>query len=143
MKKEYRKLHKSLELELPPCVRLTAFTAVKRPYGFHIQVAGCLPLRPAVNLPPYVVGIIELSDQLVPIIDMKARSGQGNTVLDEQCCIVLFEHKIGLTAIVTGRLYASACEVFELIVEYMDEKEHPEELLNISEDTILMNEKAC
>lgn len=142
MKKEYHTVHKPLDIELPDCKRITAFTAAKKEYGFHIQVVGCMPLRPAFNLPAYVVGTVELSDQLVPIIDMKARTGQGNTPLTDQCCIVLFEHKIGLTTIVTGRLYGSACEVFELIVDYMDEKEHEEELLSVTDDTILIAEKA-
>ena len=142
MRKHYKKLHKSLDLDLPPLRRLTAFTAAKRAYGFHVQVAGCMPLRPAVNLPPHVIGTVELADQLVPIIDMKAKSGEGFTPITEECCIVLFEHKIGLTTIVTGRLYASACEVFELIVDYMDEKEHEEELLHVSDDAVVFAEKA-
>ena len=121
--------------------RITAFTAIKQEYGYMIRVAGCLPLRPSVNMPPSIIGMIQLSDQLVPIIDMKAKSGKGQTPLTDQCCIVLFEHKIGLTTIVTGRLYASACEVFELITDYMDEPKHEEELFSLPKDAIFFEKK--
>jgi chemotaxis signal transduction protein len=142
MNEKNRKINKATEPQQPAIPRLTAFTAAKKEYGFQVQVAGCMMLRPAVNLPPFIIGTVELADQLVPIIDMKAKNGQGFTPLNDRCCIVLFEHRIGLTTIVTGRLYADACEVFELIVDYMDAKEHEEELLSISEDAVLIAEDA-
>ena len=122
--------------------RITAFTAEQKEYGFRITIAGCVKLRPAVNLPDYVIGTIELADQLVPIIDTKAKSGLEPTAMNEQSCIVLFEHKIGQTKIITGRLFESACEVFDLIVDVMDIPDRHEKLYCCPEDTIVLHESA-
>ena len=120
--------------------RITAFTAQQKEYGFRITVAGCVKLRPAVNMPDYVIGTIELADQLVPVIDTKAKSGMDPVEITGQSCIVLFEHKIGQTLIITGRLFESACEVFDLIVDYMDLPDRQEKLYSYPEDSIVLHE---
>lgn len=97
--------------------RITAFSAVKQEYGLQIKVSGCVCLRPARSRSEKVIGIVELDDQIVPILD--SRSNPADDVNDANC-IVLFENTIGKTTIVTGRLYESACQVFDLIVECMD-----------------------
>ena len=122
--------------------RITAFTAQQKEYGFRITIAGCVKLRPAVNLPDYVIGTIELADQLVPVIDTKAKSGLEPTEISDQSCIVLFEHKIGQTMIITGRLFNNACEVFDLIVDYMDLPDRQEKLYSCPEDMIVLHESA-
>lgn len=96
---------------------ITAFSAVKQNYGLQIKVSGCVTLCPAQSRSENVIGIVELDDQIVPILD--ARQCPFREVTD-LCCIVLFENTIGQTTIVTGRLYESACQVFDLIVECMD-----------------------
>lgn len=96
---------------------ITAFSAVKQRYGLQITVSGCVTLRPAQSKSENVIGIVELDDQIVPILDARQHPFEAVT---DQCCIVLFENTIGNTKIVTGRLYESACRVFDLIVEYMD-----------------------
>ncbi len=120
--------------------RITAFTAEQKEYGFRIAIAGCVKLRPAVNMPPYVIGTIELADQLVPVIDPRIKSGLDPAPIGDQSCIVLFEHKIGRTTIITGRLFETACEVFDLIVDYMDVPDHEERLYACPEDTVVVHE---
>lgn len=122
--------------------RITAFTAEQKEYGFRITIAGCVKLRPAVNMPHYVIGTIELADQLVPVIDIKAKAGQQPIVINEQSCIVLFENKIGQTRIITGRLFENACEVFDLIVDYMDIPDRKDRLYTCPEDTVILHESA-
>jgi len=97
---------------------ITAFTATKQDYGLHIKVAGCVQLRQAQNNSRGVIGIVELDDQVVPILD--ARKNPTDTI-SSLSCIVLFENIVGQTIIVTGRLYDSACQVFDMIVKCMDE----------------------
>lgn len=99
---------------------ITAFTAIKQDYGLQIQVAGCVCLQPAHNGSKQVIGIVELDDQVVPVLD--ARKGSSDVISDFSC-IVLFENLVGDTTIVTGRLFDSACQVFDLIVECMDDPE--------------------
>lgn len=140
MKKDFSKPDKPSE-ETQTCVRrITAFTAEQKEYGFRITIAGCVKLRPAANLPGYVIGTIELADQLVPVIDTKAKSGLDPIRITDQSCIVLFEHKIGQTTIITGQLFESACEVFDLIVDVMDIPERHEKLYSCPEDTIVLHE---
>jgi hypothetical protein len=104
---------------------ITAFSALKQAYGLQIKIAGCVTLRPAKSRSENVIGIVELDDQIVPILD--ARQTPAAPVTDVNC-IVLFENKIGDTLIVTGRLYDCACQVFDLIVECMDNPAAHEQL---------------
>jgi len=109
---------------------ITAFSATKHNYGLQIKVSGCVTLRPAQSRSENVIGIVELDDQIVPILDSREEPTEKITDL---CCIVLFENTIGQTTIVTGRLYESACQVFDLIVECMDNPESHEPLYSPSE----------
>jgi len=108
-----------LDIEAKAERHLTAFSAVKQTYGLQIKVAGCFALRPTRNPSEGVIGMVELDDQVVPILD--ARQNNAADITDS-CSIVLFENQVGPINIVTGRLYESACQVFDLIVEHMD---HP------------------
>ncbi len=110
--------------------RITAFTAVRQDYGFQIKVAGCVCLQAAQNGSKDVIGIVKLDDQVVPILDSRKETCGD---ISDLSCIVLFENMVGQTTIVTGRLYESACQVFDLIVECMDEPETHDHLYAISE----------
>jgi hypothetical protein len=110
--------------------RVTAFTAIRQDYGFQIKVAGCVCLQAAQNGSKNVIGIVKLDDQVVPILDSRKETGGS---ISDQACVVLFENVVGQTIIVTGRLYENACQVFDLIVECMDEPETHEHLYAISE----------
>ena len=109
--------------------RITAFTAIKQDYGFQIKVAGCVSLQTAQNGAKNVIGIVEMDDQVVPILDSR-KEARGD--ISDLSCIVLFENVVGQTTIVTGRLYESACQVFDLIVECMDEPETHDHLYALS-----------
>jgi hypothetical protein len=113
---------------------ITAFSAVKQDYGLQIKVSGCVTLRPAQSRSENVIGIVELDDQIVPILD--ARQSPSKDISDLSC-IVLFENTIGQTTIVTGRLYESACQVFDLIVECMDNPDSHERLYTHPMQSIL------
>ena len=129
MEKEFRP-QRSVDGESQCGRHITAFTAIKQEYGFQIQVAGCVFLRPAQNGSKKVIGIVELDDQIVPVLDAR-KTGSDN--ISDLSCIVLFENLVGETTIVTGRLYESACQVFDLIVECMDEPETHEHLYTPTE----------
>ncbi len=113
---------------------ITAFSAVKQEYGLQIQVSGCVSLRPAHSRSENVIGIVELDDQVVPILDGRTDATGEVTNLN---CIVLFENTIGQTTIVTGRLYESACQVFDLIVECMDNPDAHEHLYTHSDHSLI------
>jgi hypothetical protein len=102
---------------------ITAFSAIKQDYGLQIKVSGCVTLRAAQSRSENVIGIVELDDQIVPILDARECTDED---INDLCCIVLFENMIGQTKIVTGRLYESACQVFDLIVECMDNPDRSE-----------------
>ena len=96
---------------------ITAFSAVKQEYGLKIEVIGCVKLRPTRSTSENVIGIVELDDQVVPILDSRKETTADITNL---CCILIIENLVGDTTIMTGRLYESSCQVFELVVECMD-----------------------
>ena len=138
MKMEFSPLKNSDDSH--PCGRhITAFTATRQDYGLHIQVAGCVYLQPAHNATKNVIGVVELDDQVVPILDARKEPTEE---ISDFACIVLFENLIGDTTIVTGRLYDSACQVFDLIVGYMDEPETPEHLYTPTEHHHLVGDSA-
>ena len=118
---------------------ITAFSAVKQTYGLQIKVSGCVALRPAQSRSENVIGIVELDDQVVPILDAREKPGED---VSDLCCIVLFENTVGQTSIVTGRLYESACQVFDLIVECMDNPESHDRLYTQPKRIISTKSKA-
>ncbi len=114
---------------------ITAFSAVKQEYGLQIKVSGCVTLKPAQSRSENVIGVVELDDQIVPILDSRCEDVCGE--ITDLCCIVLFEHMIGQTTIISGRLYESACQVFDLIVECMDHPESHERLYMHSQQQLV------
>src|SRR5210317_1513488 len=108
MKKDFLPPEK-MDSQLSSGNPITAFSATKQEYGLHIEVAGCVHLIPARNHAKNVIGIVELDDQVVPILDARK---EGIEKISDLCCIVLFENIVGQTTIVTGRLYDSAYQVF-------------------------------
>ena len=96
---------------------ITAFSAVKQEYGLRIEVIGCVKLCPTQSTSESVIGIVELEDQVVPILDSRKEKTADITDL---CCILILENLIGDTTIMTGRLYESSSQVFDLVVECMD-----------------------
>ena len=111
---------------------ITAFTASKRKAGLQIEVAGCVCLQAAQNGSDKVIGIVELDDQTVPVLDARKNSSDS---ISDLCCIVLFENLVNDTMIVTARLYEDACQVFDLIVEFMDHPSDNRKLYSIDEHT--------
>ena len=96
---------------------ITAFSAVKQEYGLKIEVIGCVKLCPTRSTSESVIGIVEMDDQVVPILDSRKEITAEITNL---CCIVILENLVGDTTIMTGRLYESSSQVFDLVVECMD-----------------------
>jgi hypothetical protein len=96
---------------------ITVFIAIKRDYGFQIQVAGCASLDVAQNDSKKIISAVLHDDQEVPVLD--AREEASDTISDLSC-IVLFENIVGQTTIITGRLYDNVCQVYDLIIECMD-----------------------
>ena len=96
---------------------ITAFSAEKKEYGLKIEVIGCVELQPTRNTSQDVIGIIELDDQVVPILDSRKEKTSDLTDLS---CIVILENLVGDATIMTGRLYENSCRVFDLINEHMD-----------------------
>lgn len=96
---------------------ITAFSAVKQEYGLKIEVMGCVKLLPTQSTSENVIGIVELDNQVIPILDSRKEKTADITNL---CCIVILENSVGDTIIMTGRLYESSCQVFELVVEFLD-----------------------
>ena len=101
---------------------ITAFSAVKQEYGLKIEVRGCVKLLPTQNLSNNVIGILEFSDQTIPILDSRKNISEEITDLS---CILILENHIEETTIMTGRLYESSSKVFDLLVEQMDSPAPP------------------
>ena len=113
MKKTVTSIDRTTQKEM----YITAFSAVKQEYGLKIEVMGCVKLLPTQSTSENVIGIVELDNQVIPILDSRKEKTADITNL---CCIVILKNSVGDTIIMTGRLYESSCQVFELVVEFMD-----------------------
>jgi len=101
---------------------ITAFSGVKQEYGLKIEVMGCVKLLPTRNPSNNVIGILEFSDQTIPILDSRKNISEEITDLS---CILILENHIEETSIMTGRLYESSSKVFDLLVEQMGSPASP------------------
>ena len=52
---------------------IAAFSAVKQGSGLKIEVIGCVELCPTRSTSENVIGIVELDDQVVPILDSRKK----------------------------------------------------------------------
>lgn len=69
------------------------FKCCEQTFGVHIrQVIQILQIPQITSLPdslPYMKGVISLRDEMVPVIDLRARLGRGKTDYTDQNCIVI------------------------------------------------------
>jgi len=122
--------------KIPAGLTVTVFQAEQKEYGFRIIPAGQYPLESAANQPPSVVAFLQLPGRQIPVIRPNTQSAQ-TPVVSSQSCVVLFEHKIGRTAILTGRLFENVGQVLDLIVELSDVPTPSEVLYASSDETVL------
>lgn len=76
------------------------------PIARVVQIVGILDITPVPDYPVYIKGVINLRGSIVPVIDIRLRTGKPEREYDDHTCIILID---------TGR------HSFGLIVDEVDE----------------------
>jgi purine-binding chemotaxis protein CheW len=72
------------------------------------------------GMPPYMRGVINLRGSVVPVMDMRAKFGMGETVKGVDTCVVITEIVTGEETIVLGALTDAVQEVFDLLPDQIE-----------------------
>lgn len=65
-------------------------------------------------LPPYIKGVINLRNKVVPVIDLSMRFGKGETDIGKLTCIIIIELEKGDKRVEIGIVVDSVSEVINL-----------------------------
>ncbi len=71
------------------------FSLAGEEYGIGIlkvrEIIGMMPITPVVGTPPFIQGVINLRDQVIPVVDLRLKFDMDNADYNERACIVLAE----------------------------------------------------
>jgi chemotaxis signal transduction protein len=94
------------------------FALGKQGFGIEIskirEIIGRLPIRTMPQTPPFVKGVINLRDKVIPIMDLRLRFGMEEVVATERSCIIVLEHIAEGAVINIGVAVDSVTEVLEI-----------------------------
>ena len=66
------------------------------------------------RMPPYMLGVINLRGNVVPVLDLKQKFGMGRTERTVGACVIIAEVTVEDEPVVLGALADSVQEVFDL-----------------------------
>ncbi|WP_408097151.1 chemotaxis protein CheW [Peredibacter sp. HCB2-198] len=84
----------------------------------HMQPISALP-----DVPPYMVGVINLRDHIIPIMDLRIRLGVQETEHTKDTCIIVIEHETKRMGLVVD----SVDTVTDLTADQIDTTLHESE----------------
>lgn len=96
-------------------VNISAFTIIDDEDGIQIKISNQSELNIYPKLPNYIVGTVNINGQVVPIVDLIAKSGSSPQKINDSSCVILQQHTDGKHTITTGALYENVSAVLEII----------------------------
>jgi purine-binding chemotaxis protein CheW len=115
------------------------FTLANEEYGLEIikarEIIGYMDITAVPQTPAYVKGVINLRDQVIPVIDLRAKFGMQTTDVTEQTCIIVVETTQDNHKVSTGVVVDRVQEVLDIAGE--DIEQAPKLGSNINTDFIL------
>lgn len=72
-------------------------------------------------LPPYIKGVINLRNKVVPVIDLSMRFGKGETAITKLTCIIIIELQKGNKQVEIGIVVDSVSEVINLAKDEIEQ----------------------
>jgi len=101
------------------------FLLDKKNYGFPIlEIDGIISIpkvTPLPKAPPFVKGVINIREQIVPIIDLRLTFNMTQIEYNEQTCIVLIKVPIKNTEKLVGFVVDTVSEVFDIPISEIEE----------------------
>ncbi len=75
--------------------KFLSFDLVGEAYGISIlrirEIIGMIPITSVPNIPDFAKGVINLRDNVIPIIDLRLKFGMAEGIKDDRSCIVIVE----------------------------------------------------
>jgi chemotaxis signal transduction protein len=96
-------------------IHISAFTIIDNDDGIQIKISNKTELHVYDKLPNYIIGTVKIDDQIIPVIDLKAKKGSPLQKIDKNSCIILQQHTDGKYTVTTGALYEDVTAVLEII----------------------------
>jgi purine-binding chemotaxis protein CheW len=78
------------------------------------EILSVSPVTRVPQTPEYLLGVINLRGQVVPVIDMRLKLGLPVSEETEDTCIIVVEVQVDGEAIIVGALADAVCEVLEI-----------------------------
>ncbi len=94
---------------------ISTFTIIDNDDGIQIKISNNTEICVYDNLPNYIIGTIKIDNQVIPVVDLKAKSGSPLQKIGKNSCIILLQYTDGKNTITTGALYEDVSAVLEII----------------------------
>ena len=93
-------------------------------FGFEVtrtrEILNLVPITKVPQSPKYLLGVINLRGQVVPVIDMRLKLGLPAGVETEETCIIVVEVQIDGEVIVVGALADAVREVQDIRADQVE-----------------------
>ena len=94
------------------------FALGKQEFGIDIshvrEIIGRLPIRSMPGTPPFVKGVINLRDKVIPVMELRLRFGMEEIEANERSCIIVLEHMADGVVANVGVIVDSVAEVLDI-----------------------------
>ncbi|QTA91145.1 chemotaxis protein CheW [Desulfonema magnum] len=120
--REIRRLRKELDQKE---IKYLMFELDEEEYGIEIikvrEIVGMMPITAVNNTPPYVKGVINLRDQVIPVTDLRLRLGLKETAYTNQTSIIIIESEAEENNTVTGIIVDTVTDVLGIRARDVEE----------------------
>lgn len=84
------------------------------------EILSLIPITSIPQTPDYMLGVINLRGQVVPVVDMRLKLGLPSGEDTQDTCIIVLEIQLEDESIVVGVLADAVCEVLEVRTDQIE-----------------------
>ncbi len=101
------------------------FALGREEYGLEIlkvrEIIGYMDVTSVPQTPSYVLGVINLRGQVIPVVDLRTKFGMETVERTDQTCIIVVEIEQGGSSLSTGIVVDKVSEVLDIAGEQIEE----------------------
>jgi purine-binding chemotaxis protein CheW len=94
-------------------------------YGLEIlkvrEIIGYMDITSVPQTPNYVLGVINLRGQVIPVVDLRSKFGMETAERTDQTCIIVVEISRGRHSVSTGIMVDRVQEVLDITVDQIED----------------------
>ena len=113
---------------------LTTFNFEKSSDGAKINVVGCMELLPVSEITGGVRGAIYLRGDVIPVVDLRLKSGLEPIEIGGAACILLLEHESQNKKYQIGIIVSDVSDVLAIVGEEMEDQQEEADGLDKTEN---------